>query len=213
MKLYYFPLSTYSQKVLIALYEKGMEFDAEITNLFDPDVASKYREIYPMGKVPLLLDDDEHMVPESSIIIEYIDKMAEPTLIKGDADQSRKIRFKDRMYDLYLNESVTTLLFQNMKPEDQRDQSRMATAQSRIDVMYMFMESEFEKQPFSSGNEFSLSDCAAAAGLFYAEQQAPFADRPNLQRYWERLKSMPSVQRVHAEAAPYLEALMKQQAA
>ena len=212
MKLYYFPLSTYSQKVLIALYEKGIEFDAEITNLFDPEVASGFREIYPMGKIPLLIDD-EHMVPESSIIIEYLDNMAAPALISGDADQSRKIRFKDRMYDLYLNESVTTLLFQNMKPEDQRDPDRIAKAKSQIDVMYMFMESEFEKQPFSSGDEFSLSDCAAAAGLFYAEQQAPFSDFPHIQRYWERLKSMPSVQRVHQEAAPYLEALMKPQAA
>ncbi len=29
MKLYYFPLSTYSQKVLIALFEKRIEFESE----------------------------------------------------------------------------------------------------------------------------------------------------------------------------------------
>ena len=37
MKLYYHPLSSFAQKVLIALYEKGIEFESEIVNLMDPD--------------------------------------------------------------------------------------------------------------------------------------------------------------------------------
>lgn len=212
MKLYYFPLSTYSQKVLIALYEKGIEFEPEITNLFDPEVRAKYREIYPMGKVPLLLDDD-YMVPESSIIIEYVDKMAGPRLIEGDDDRTRKIRFADRVYDLYLAESITTLLFQSWKSEDQRDPERIETAKMRVETMYAYMEKSFETQPFSNGSEFSMADCAAAAGLFYAEQVASFSERPNIVKYWKRLKTMPSVKRVHEEAAPYVEELAKRSAA
>ena len=115
MKLYYHPLSTYSQKVLIALYEKGIEFEPMIISLFDPKARDEFREFYPIGKIPLLVDDNDYMVPESSIIIKYVDKIAEPVLIKGDADQTRKIRCMDRMYDLYLSESVATLFFQNMK--------------------------------------------------------------------------------------------------
>jgi len=213
MKLYYHPLSTYSHKVLIALYEKGIEFEPEIVQLMDPESRDRYREIYPIGKVPLLVDDNDYMVPESSIIIEFIDSMAEPTLISGDADQTRKIRFKDRMYDLYLTESAGTLFFQSIKPEEQRDQDRIDEARRRIEVTYSFMEMDFGGQPFSNGAEFSMSDCAAAAGLFYAEKFVPFEDKPNLTDYWNRLKSIPSVQRVHAEAAPHLEAMMKQAAA
>ena len=93
MKLYHHPISTYSQKVLIALYEKGLDFEREIVQLMDPEKRTEYREVYPMGKVPMLKDGD-HMVPESSIIIEYIDKMADPRLISGDDEQQRKIRFK-----------------------------------------------------------------------------------------------------------------------
>ena len=204
MKLYQFPISTYSQKVLIAMYHKGIEFESENVFLFDPDQAAQYREIYPLGKIPLLVDGD-HMVPESSIIIEYIDRMADPRLIPDDPEQSRKVRFKDRMYDLYLADSITTLIFQAWKPEAERDQDRIRQAEQRVGVMYSFMENEFENQPFSSGSEFSLSDCAAAAGLFYADQVAPFDDKPNIVRYWERLRSIPAIQRVHAEARPILE--------
>lgn len=213
MKLYYHPLSTYSQKVLTALYEKNLDFEAEILMLFDPEVRDRYREIYPLGKIPLLVDDDDHMVPESSIIIEYLDQKAEPKLIKGNADETRQIRFKDRMFDLYLLESIATLFFQSMKAEDERDQDRIDTASFRIDKIYMFMEMELENQPFSCGSEFTMADCSAAAGLFYAGKVAPFADRPLIQKYWERLRSMPSIQRVHEEAAPHLEEMEKRNAA
>ena len=213
MKLYYNPISTYSQKALIAFYEKGIDFEPNIVSLMDPDDLAKYRKVYPMGKIPCLVLDDGHLIPESSIIIEYIDDMGEPRLIDGDNEQIRKIRFKDRMLDLYLNDPIVTLLLQGMKPEDQRDPERMATAQFRIDTMYGFMEAEFEKHPFASGDQFSMADCAAAPALFCAEQTAPFAEYKNISAYWERLKQRPSVQRTHEEALPALEAFMDKNAA
>ena len=205
-------MSPYSQKVLIAFYEKGIEFEPEIVQLMDPEKRAEYRDVYPMGKVPMLKDGD-HMVPESSIIIEYIDHLAEPRLIKGDADQTRRIRFKDRMFDLYLNEAVVTLLFQDMKPEEQRDAERIESAWHRINTMYMFMESEFGNQDYANGDEFLLADCAAAPALFYAQKLAPFNEHKNVVAYWERLKSRPSIKRCIEDAMPYVEAMAKQNAA
>jgi len=213
MKLYYHPISSYSQKVLIAFYEKGIEFEPNIVNLMDPEARAKYREVYPLGKVPCLVLDDDHIIPESSIIIEYIDGMGEPRLIDGDSEQTRKIRFKDRMFDLYLNEAVVTLLFQGMKPEDQQDPERIETAKFRIDTMYGFMEHEFGSQPFANGKKFTMADCAAAPALFYAQQFAPFSEHKNISAYWERLKERTSVQRTHEEAQPVLEAFMNKDAA
>ena len=93
---------------------------------------------------------------------------AEPRLIDGDAEQTRKIRFKDRMFDLYLNDTVVTLLFQSMKPKDQKDQERIDTAKFRIDTMYSFMEHDFGQQPYANGDKFTMSDCAAAPALLLA---------------------------------------------
>ena len=213
MKLFYNPISTYSQKVLIALYEKGLDFDPEIVHLMDPDARAQYRDVYPMGKIPCLQLDDGHIIPESSIIIEYIDPKAEPTLIKGDADETRRIRFKDRMFDLYLNDPIVTLLFQGMKPEDEQDPERIEKAKVQVATMYRFMENEFGTQSYANGEEFLMSDCAAAPGLFYAEQVVPFAEHKNISAYWERLKSRPSVQRTHEDAAPILKQLFAKDAA
>ena len=213
MKLYYNPISTYSQKTLLAFYEKGIEFEPHIVSLMDPKALEEYRSVYPMGKIPCLVLEDDHIIPESSIIIEYIDGMAEPRLIDGDAEQTRKIRFKDRMLDLYLNDSIVTLLFQSMKPEDQKDQERIDTAKFRVDTMYSFMEHEFGEQPYANGDKFTMADCAAAPGLFYAELLAPFSEYKNISAYWERLKERASVQKTHTDAKPIIEPFMKNNAA
>ncbi|MCP4301966.1 MAG: glutathione S-transferase family protein [Gammaproteobacteria bacterium] len=213
MKFYYHPISSYCQKVLVAMYEKGIEFESHVIALMDPEKRAQYCEIYPLGKVPLLVVDDDHLIPESTTIIEYLDGIAEPKLVFGDAEQRRKIRFKDRMFDLYLNESVSTLLFQSMKPESERDQERIDTSKFRIDTMYGFMEHEFGEQPYASGEEFSMSDCAAMPALFYAQQAAPFDAYENISAYWDRLASRPSVQRVMSEAEPHVRAFIKEDAA
>ncbi len=213
MKLYYNPISTYSQKVLIALYEKGLDFEPEIVNLMDADARARYRDVNPLGKIPCLQLEDGHIIPESSIILEYLDPLAEPTLIKGNADETRRIRFKDRMFDLYLNDPIVTLLFQGMKPESEQDPERIEKARFHVATMYSFMENEFGKQSYANGEEFLMADCAAAPALFYAEQVVPFAEHKNISAYWERLKSRPSVQRTHEEAAPILEAMFAKDAA
>ncbi len=213
MKLYYNPISTYSQKVLLAFYEKGLEFQPKIIKLMDPESNEEYRKIYPMGKIPCLVLEDDHIIPESSIIIEYIDSMAEPRLIDGDAEQTRKIRFKDRMFDLYLNDTVVTLLFQSMKPDDQKDQEKIDTAKFRIDTMYNFMDHEFGQQPYANGDTFTMSDCSASPALFYSELLTPFTEYKNICAYWERLKERASVQRTHKDAKPIVEEFMRKNAA
>ena len=208
MKLYYNPLSTYSQKVLVAFYETGNAFDPEVVNLFDPEARAKYREIYPIGKVPLLVLDDGHPIPESTIIIEYLDSISKgEKLIPDDPTEARKTRFLDRMYDLYLNNQVGTLFFELRKPESEQSEQVIAECNEKIAVMYKNMENNLSDKTWNRGDTFTLADCAAGPALFYAQQIAPFEDRPNIKAFWDRFSSRPSYQKVMSEAQPLLEAI------
>jgi len=211
MKLYYHPLSTYCQKVLIACYEKSVAFTPELVNLMDDDGREAYRKIYPLGKIPLMVLDDGHWLPESSIIVEYLDSHFEsgPKLIPEDPDGSRQVRFKDRMYDLYLNDSVGTLMFESWKPQAQRSQELIDRSRFRIGVMYEFMESNLASQTWTNGEQFTMGDCAAAPPLAYAREVAPFDERPNIVAYWKRLQERPAIRRVQDEVAPYLAGLQE----
>ena len=75
------------------------------------------------------------------------------------------------------------------------------------------MEQEFGQQPYANGEKFTMSDCAAAPALFYAELLTPFAEYKNISAYWERLKERASVQKTHEDARPIVEELMGKNAA
>lgn len=207
MKLYYFPLSSYSQKALMAFYEKDISFEPELVDLREESARAEYRKLYPMGKVPLLVLDDGHLIPESSIIIEYLDTHFDspPRLIPADPDQSRRTRFHDRMLDLYLNESITTMIFESWKPESERNHEGLERSRFRAGVMYDFMETALADKHWLMGPDFSLADCAAAPPLFYAQEHFPFEDRPNIAAYWKRLSARDSWQKVFKQVQPYLE--------
>lgn len=73
--LYYNQYSCPSRKVLMALYEKRVEFVKEHLDLMAGDQlkTSYLRSINPRGEVPVL-KHGQSVVPESSRILEYIDK-------------------------------------------------------------------------------------------------------------------------------------------
>lgn len=206
MKLYYNPISSYSQKTLTGLYEKGVEFEPHVVNLMSEEARAEYRELYPIGKIPLLIADNERFVPESSIILEYIDQHYDtgPQLFPQDPDQCRQVRFKDRMLDLYLNDKAVTLLFQSWKPEDQQDPDKIAECRNKLDVMYGYLDKDLGEHEFMHGDTFTVADCAALPALFYADQVHPFSAFANLTAYFERQRKRESYQRVLAEAKPIL---------
>lgn len=210
MDLYFAYLSTYSQKTLLGMYERGVEFTPHLVDLTDPEARAEYQKLYPFGKVPLLIRDDGRMIPESSIILEYIDTGLDggPYLIPKDPESSRRVRFLDRMCDLYLNDPVVSLIFESWKPTEQQNAEMMQKASEKIGTMYRFMEDQLLDREFLAGNEFSLADCSALPVLYYAKSFAPFSDFPNIKSYWDRVSSRESFVRVKTEAEPYISAVM-----
>jgi len=66
------------------------------------------------------------------------------------------------------------------------------------------IEQRMAGRAWACGEAFSIADCAAAPGLFFASIVHPFAaGGPNLAAYFERLLARPSMRRVLAEARPW----------
>jgi glutathione S-transferase len=210
VKLYYFPLSTYSQKVLIALYEKGIEFTPEIVELGSPEKRAAFKKVFPIGKVPLLVRDDGWFVPESSIIVEYLDTQFDrgPRLIPEDKELARRTRCYDRLFDLYVNDPALKIFFDGRKPEAERSPAAVAAAREQLDTMYPQLDKHFEKASWTIGESFTMADCSAAPALSIARMMHPFDKYPNLNMYFGRLVERPSFARVLNEVKPYAAKLM-----
>jgi glutathione S-transferase len=85
LKLYHHPVSTCSQKVRLALAEKGLTFDQHVIDWNRLEHLSDwYLAINPNGVVPTLVHDDRP-IPDSSVICEYIDEVfPEPAIAPRD---------------------------------------------------------------------------------------------------------------------------------
>lgn len=94
------PFSSYTWKALIALYEKGIDFDYRPLETEAPFTHyDELRAHWPVGQFPLIVDDGVPIF-ESSIIIEYLDqKIPDPQLIPADPRMALDVRFLDRIFD------------------------------------------------------------------------------------------------------------------
>jgi glutathione S-transferase len=212
MKLYYHPLSSYSQKTLMAFYEKHLAFEPVIVSLMDAKAKEEYKKIYPMAKVPFLrIEEKDWCVPESSIIIEYIDRHCPggTKLIPDDPELARQVRMRDRFFDFYVNDPMVKIFFDGFRPEGQRDPYGVLQAKDRLDTAFAMLDREMAGKTWAMGDLFSMADCAAAPALAYCRMIYPFAKHKNLNAYCKRLMGRPSFQQVSAEAEPYLKALKK----
>src|SRR5688572_33057457 len=176
MKLYYNPVSSYSQKVTMAFAEKNAPFEPVIVNLMDPQGRADYLKIYPIGKVPFLKVDEKNLdVFESSSIIEYIDRHCPggTKLIPDDPDLARQVRMKDRFFDCYVNDPMQKIFFDGMRPPGKNDEFGVNEARQRLDAAYTILDRELTGT-WAVGSEFSMADCAAAPPLAYAKMVHPF---------------------------------------
>jgi len=204
MKLYYNPLSTYSHKVMIAFNEKGISYTPELVDLGNPEARAAYEKVNPLGKVPLLKPSEDWQVPESTTIIEYLeDKFPDgPRLIpQGGGDAARQVRFMDRLSDLYYNDPVVELLFQHIGLRA-KDTDRAERARKYVATTYAHWDQRLASQPWMCGSAFTMADCAAIPGLYYAQMVAPFAAHSNVVAYWQRAQERASYARVKAEFEP-----------
>jgi glutathione S-transferase len=205
MKLYYHPRSPYSQKVLLALREKGIAITSVIINPLED--RAKLLEVNPLGKVPVLVLDDGWKIPESTIIVEYLDAHhGGARLIPEDRDRARQTRFHDRIADLYVNEPMQTVFWDGRKPEAEREPARVAAARARLDAVFAGLDQHLARRDWIMGDDFTMADCALLPPLGYCRMLHPFERWKHLSAYAARGFERASWRAVMEELAPYLAA-------
>jgi glutathione S-transferase len=210
LTLYLHPLSSYCHKVLIALYENGTPFETVQVNLGDPQSASAFKAIWPVGKFPVLRDGASgRVVPESTGIIEYL-ALHHPgpvKLIPERPEAALEVRALDRFFDLHVHTHMQRIIGERLRPAESKDPYGLEQAKTALSVALTLAEKKMAGRTWAAGEEFSMADCAAAPTLFFLDMAvAPLAENhPNLAAYLGRLKQRPSYARALKEAEPYLQ--------
>ncbi len=208
LTLYYHPLSSFCWKALIALYEHEIAFTPELIDLGDPASRGVLEQVWPIAKFPVLRDGTTGLtIPESSVIIEYLDTIAtaHAPLVDKETDAALQTRLWDRFYDQYIQVPMQKIVADRIRAEDARDAQGVAEARALLAKAFDLANSAMTHRRWATGDRFGLADCAAAPALYYANRVQPFgSSHPSLAAYLDRLSVRPSFARVLEEAAPYL---------
>lgn len=204
LTLYYHPFSSYSWKALLPLYEAGTPFQARITQ--DAETMADLKAHWPIGRFPLLeVGPDGPVLPEASIIVEYLDRHhpGPERLLPADPDLCLEVRLLDRFFDNYLHGAVQRIVYDRVRPEGQHDSTGVTEAHAQLNTCYAWLDRRMAGREWAVGGGFSLADCAAAPALFYADWLEPNEGRfPHVQAYRARLLARPAMRRIVEEARP-----------
>lgn len=202
-RLFAHPFSSYSQKVLVALYENHTAF--EYRTLEDAEANAEFAAAWPMRRFPILIDGDR-IVVEATCVIEYLD-LHHPgpvKLIPNDRDSALEVRMLDRFFDNYVSTPQQKVVFDRLCPETDRDPHGVQSARTMLETAYAWLDERMRTREWAVGDTFTLADCGAAPFLFYADwTHAIDARFAHVRAYRERLLQRPSFKRAVDEARPY----------
>ena len=198
------PFSSYTQKVLIALWSDETPFDYRMLDQDHPENFEELKRHSPFGLFPLLLDGGRPVI-ETTCIIEHLQAHHPgPNRWIPEGELGRRVRLLDRFFDLYVMGNMQLPVADRLRPEGAQDPYGVSRARERLHVAYDWLEANLGDGPWAAGEQFTLTDCAAAPSLFYADWVEEIGPaRPRLSDYRARLLEHPTVVRAVDEGRPY----------
>lgn len=197
MLLYEHPLSSYAQKVKIALREKGLKFDVELPAALGSGKAEGlFAAASPRNEVPALIDGEARIF-DSTIILEYLeDKYPSPPLLPRDAAARADARMIEDICDT-LYEAVNWGLSEIRwfkRAEGEQAEKLKATAARQTAELQKWLAEKMGDKPWFNGDSFGWADLSVAPYLnrsFHYGLGTPAGS--SLARWRDRLRERPSV--------------------
>lgn len=153
LELISFNICPFVQRSVITLLYKGVDFDVTYIELDDPP--DWFKEISPLGKVPLLKADGE-LLFESAVINEYIDEVTPGSLLPEEPLAKAKSRA--------WIEFASAAIFNQFQMSTAEDEGTFESKRRELLGNLGHLEEQLNEggEPYFNGEGFSLVDAAIA---------------------------------------------------
>jgi glutathione S-transferase len=194
MKLIGSHTSPFVRKVRIVLAEKKIEYEFVIDSPWLAD--SKVPDINPLGKIPVLMLDDETPLFDSRVIVEYIDNVTPNNKLFPAPNRERtEVKRWEALADGVCDAAVAALL-EGKRPKKEQSADWIVRQRGKVMRGLEFMAEELGDKSFCMGTHISMADIAVGTALGYLNFRFPDIDwrnaHPNLAKLYDKLLQRPS---------------------
>ncbi|MEA1650024.1 glutathione S-transferase family protein [Nitrospirillum sp. BR 11164] len=221
MKLYSLALSPFAARVRAAIYAKDLAVDI-LTPPEDWRTSPAFRALNPMVRVPVLVLDDGRSIPESAVIVEYLeDAFPAVPLRPADPVDHARVRLLTAVADHYVMRETFPLfgLFDSQAPDEDAIQAQLAKLDSGIGLLNGLLAEDAARGPFAFGGRVSTADAWLVPVRYTLEGLMRFSGRTQLldrhaavAGYARSLRESPALARVWDEMEEGLRQYMSQRA-
>ena len=136
----------YAARARIVLAEKGI--DHETVEIDLSDRPAWLYEKNPKGRVPVIEEDDGTPLPESAVIMEFVEeRYPEPPLLPADPADRAAVRLL-----IFRDDDLTSAYYALRREEE--------GARDKFDAVLAQFDALLCDQPYLSGSEYGLADIA-----------------------------------------------------
>lgn len=194
MKLLYTANSPYARKVRIVAIEKRIELELQEVVLADPECIVK--QYNPLGKVPVLILDNQEGLYDSSVIVEYLDLHTPVAhLIPQDNRNKILVRRWESLSDGICDAAIVAML-EERKPIEQQSNALIEKQLDKVLRGLDVLNGDIAKKKWCVNETFSLADIALGCMLGYVDlrfKQLKWQDNYlNLAKHYSLLVKRPS---------------------
>ncbi|TSA10428.1 MAG: glutathione S-transferase [Betaproteobacteria bacterium] len=159
--------SPYVRKARIVLVEKRIEYN------FDPDDPwsdqTRVPDANPLGKVPVLVLEDDSTLFDSRVIVEFLDSVSPISrLIPANNREKIEVKRWEALADGVLDAAVAVVL-ERKRPAKQKSEAMIKRQMDKIERGVAVMARDLGEKPWCTGNALTLADIACGVALGYLD--------------------------------------------
>jgi glutathione S-transferase len=210
--IYGSPVSPFVRKVAGLCITKGVAYEVEPVNVFDPP--QWFRDISPMKRIPVLRDRSvagegvAGTIPDSSAICAYIEKKhPAPALYPADPMALGEALFIEEFADTSLAVAGGLGIFRpiffavSKGQEPGLDKARDAWA-NQLPPVFDVLEARLAGRTFFAGDALSIADITVACVLMQVSlvAETPLDQWPALAAHFAAMQNLPAIAEPYAAA-------------
>jgi glutathione S-transferase len=197
MRVYHRPGAGRPVRALWALEEAGLPYELEIVSA-EGESAERHRARHPLGRVPVLEEDDGRTVFESSAICLRAAELApDADLIPAAGTFERALTYQWTFFVMTEIEPPAIAAMRARRVDKREDESALRRVGRGLEAV----EAALADREYILGASFSVADIVVSEVTYMTERLGVGEPGPNLVAYFERLAARPARQRAVAKIA------------